>query len=70
MSVVEIYQGTIKCLPAAERLQLATMILNEIPPECMVDYSTEWSDEDMRDASRYSLARAAASMGEEDEDVA
>lgn len=30
-----------------------------------VDFSTEWSDEDMRDITRYSLQRAAASVDEE-----
>ena len=54
MSVTEIYEESIKSLPAVERLQLATIILNDIPPQCMVDYNTEWSDEDLEDFRRAS----------------
>ena len=50
----EIYQEAIRPLAPSERLQLATRILNDIPPECVVDYSEEWSDEDLRDFSRAS----------------
>ena len=41
-------------LPAAARLQLAALILNDIPPESVVDYRTEWSEEDLSDFSRAS----------------
>ena len=49
MTVQEVYDHSIKPLPAAERLQLATLILNDIPPQSVVDYSDEWSEEDLRD---------------------
>jgi hypothetical protein len=58
MNVSEIYTGTIKSMPAADRLRLATMILNDIPPQSIVDYSDEWSEEDCRDAMRVSWSRA------------
>jgi hypothetical protein len=34
-----------------------------------VDYSDEWSEEDMRDFTLHSLRRAAESFGEEAEDA-
>lgn len=65
-----IYQQMIKPLSPSERFKLATMILNDIPPRAVVDYSEEWTEEDMRDAVLYSLRRAAWSFGEEVEDAA
>ncbi len=54
MNVKQIYDHTIKPLPASDRLKLATLILNDIPPQCVVDYSDEWSEEDYRDFSKAS----------------
>jgi hypothetical protein len=67
MAIAELYQEKIKSLSAADRLQLATLILNDISPECMADYSSEWTDEDLRDVTAYSLRRAGASMGEDED---
>jgi hypothetical protein len=53
--VVELYNQMVKPLPASERLQLATMILNDIPPQAVVDYSEEWSEEDIQDLTAASL---------------
>jgi hypothetical protein len=50
-SVEELYAKVVKALPPSERLKLATMILNDIPPQAVVDYSEEWSEEDIRDFS-------------------
>ncbi|HIE53557.1 MAG TPA: hypothetical protein EYP85_17530 [Armatimonadetes bacterium] len=63
----EVYAQLVKPLPVAERLRLATMILNDIPPLALVDYSEEWSEEDMRDITIASLRYAAQSFGEESE---
>jgi hypothetical protein len=52
VSIQEIYDRSIKPLPAADRLRLAALILNDIPPQAVVDYSEEWSAEDFRDFSR------------------
>jgi hypothetical protein len=65
MTVEQLYETAVRALPAPDRLRLATMILNDIPPRAVVDYSEEWTEEDIRDATRYSLQRAAASFGEE-----
>jgi hypothetical protein len=49
MKIEELYEEQIRSLPTAERLRLATMILNDIPPQSVVDYRDDWSDEDLRD---------------------
>ena len=60
MTVEQVYAGIVRPLRAADRLRLATLILNDIPPEAVADYSEEWTEEDMRDATRHSWQRAAA----------
>jgi hypothetical protein len=45
----EIYDQVVKPLPPSERYKLATIILNEISPHAVVDYSDDWSEEDIRD---------------------
>jgi hypothetical protein len=57
MSVQELYDQTIKPLSPAERFQLATLILTNIPPESIVDYSHEWSEEDYEDFKRATWMR-------------
>jgi hypothetical protein len=47
MTVSQIYGQTIKPLSMADRLCLAALILNDIPPHEVVDYSGEWSEEDL-----------------------
>ena len=62
-----IYSQMVKSMPSSERLKLATLILNDIPPQSVVDYSEEWSEQDIRDLTIYSLQYAARSFGEEEE---
>jgi hypothetical protein len=57
MSVQELYQQSIRPLAVAQRLELASMILRDIPPQSLVDYQTEWSDEDLADFSRTTWSR-------------
>ncbi len=64
MTVTEIYEQTIKPLPAAERLRLAKLILGDIPPEWVVDYSDEWSEEDYRDFSSASWQHIEGALKE------
>jgi hypothetical protein len=45
----EVYDQVVKPLPLQERLKLATIILNGIPPQAVVDYSEAWSEQDVRD---------------------
>ena len=51
MTVQQLYEETVRPLPAADRLRLATLILNEIPPQALVDYSDSWSEQDLREFS-------------------
>jgi hypothetical protein len=52
MTVQEMYDSSIKPLPTADRLELASLILREIPRESLVDYNDTWSDEDLHDLNR------------------
>ena len=49
MNVYELYEQTIKALLAAERLRLAVLILNDIPPQSVVDVSESWTEEDLQE---------------------
>ena len=62
----QLYEHSIKPLPVGERLHLARRILNDIPPESVVDFQTHWSEEDLRDVTTYSLQRATASLEDEE----
>ena len=68
MTVEEIYKAT-TVLSANEKLQLARRLLSDIPSESIVDYSETWSEEDIREATLYSLRYADTSLGEEAQDV-
>lgn len=48
----QIYEETKRALTPFELFQLATLLLNDIPPRSFVDYSTEWSDRDLSDFRR------------------
>ena len=63
-TVEGIYAQVVKSLPPSERFKLARLILDDIPPQSVVDYSEEWTEEDMREAALYSFRRAAWSLGE------
>lgn len=49
-----IYDQIVKSLPIAERFKLAQLILTDISPRAVVDYSEEWTEEDMREFSEWS----------------
>lgn len=60
MTVETFYSQSIKPLPTADRLRLATLILEDIPPQALVDFNEAWSDTDLADFQRQSLARSEA----------
>lgn len=64
MTVDEIYQQSIMPLAAGDRLQLARMILNDIPAESFVDYGDVWSDDDLRDFTQAGWQRVEKEVGE------
>ena len=55
-TIQELYEQSVRIRPAAERLQLATMILNDIPPQSVADYSETWTEEDIEDFRNASTA--------------
>ena len=57
MSVRDFYNSTVKPLSTAERLQLARLILDDIPPQSLVDYRSDWTEEDLHDLNRAGLSR-------------
>ena len=64
MSVHEVYEQSIRGLPAADRLQLATLILNDISPKSILDEGDEWTEEDLRDFSRASWNHIERRLGD------
>jgi hypothetical protein len=52
MNVVEFYRSEVKMLPPQERLQLAKLILNDLPDQSMINESSEWTEEDLDDFMR------------------
>jgi hypothetical protein len=71
-TVLELYETHLKPLTVVERLQLAQLLVGDLvksAPRWTIDFSEEWTDEDIRDATRASLAYAAQSFGEEPDDV-
>ena len=60
MTVEAQYAQSIKPLTAVERLRLATLILEDLPPQSFVDYSEEWTDEDLADFTTQAWANLEA----------
>ncbi len=56
-TIQEIYSEVVEILPLNERLQLATMILNDLTNQniSLVNYSDTWTEEDKLDLVNYSL---------------
>jgi len=52
LTLDQLYEQSIKPLPAADRLRLAARILNDISPQSFIDYSEEWSEEDYADFNK------------------
>ena len=69
MTIEEIYQESIKPLPPSERFRLATLILNEISPQSVVDIRDAWNEQDMRDVTAYSRSAIFAAEYPEEDDV-
>jgi hypothetical protein len=66
MTIEEIYDEAIKPLPPSERFRLATLILNEISPQSVVDIRDAWNEQDMMDIAAYSARLFATEYPEED----
>jgi hypothetical protein len=68
-TIDEIYTQVIRTLPPGERLQLATLILNNLAPQnvAVVDESSTWTEEDISDLSKCSLQYAATVYPDDEE---
>lgn len=67
MNVHDLYEQQIKFLSAADRLRLAVLILNEIPPQSVVDVSDIWSEEDLQDFAQASWQHIDQNLDEKDD---
>ena len=65
-TIQDLYALNVRNRPASERLQLAAMILNDIPPQSVADYSETWTDEDIRDFGKASQSYANRRLEEEE----
>jgi hypothetical protein len=64
----ELYQSYVQEMPILERLQLVRLILDDLMATSqtwLVDESDAWSDEDIQDLTRYTLAYATQLPGRE-----
>lgn len=69
MTVLQIFEDQIRPLPEADRLQMATLILNSVAPQMSPGYSDDWSAEDRRALTASTLRHAMASYPEDGEIV-
>ncbi len=67
MNVHDLYEERIKSLSAANRLRLAVLILNEIPPQLVVDESDSWSEEDLQDFAQASWQHLDQRLGDDED---
>jgi hypothetical protein len=68
-AVQEIYTQVISNLPATERLQLATLILNGLVKQdvAVIDDSDTWTEQDQLDLADFSMQYAVTAFSEEEE---
>ena len=57
MTLIDLYNQSIKPLSPAERLRPASLILNDLAATAAVDDGTEWRDADYRDFTNASGSR-------------
>jgi hypothetical protein len=58
----DVYSGAVESLPPSEQLRLASLILQGLAQTSApaLDYSEEWSEEDLRDVVNYAVRNHAA----------
>ena len=67
-TIDEIYNQVIQGFPSAERLRLATLILNNLVQQNSIDDGDTWTEEDVSDLSKFSL-QYAATLYDDDEEL-
>lgn len=71
-TIQAIYENQVKRLPVTERLELMRLIMEDLAqaaPRWVVDVSDIWSDEDLQDLNRASLAYASTTLMEGEDDA-
>jgi hypothetical protein len=64
MSVLELYNQSIRSLPSTERLRLATLILSDIAPP-LPGVRWDWSQEDLGDFQRSTWEHISQTLRED-----
>jgi hypothetical protein len=64
MSVRQLYDRSIKPLPASERLRLAALILNDMAPPLSADERTDWAEADYAEFAAASWREIEQQLGE------
>jgi hypothetical protein len=64
----QVYSNEVSILPPSEQLRLATLILAGLSETsaAAMDFSDEWSDEDLRDLSAFAIQKSAEMASEEE----
>jgi hypothetical protein len=71
MTVEQIYEQTIRALPAGDQIRLASLIMWQFAGTGNLDYSEEWTDDDLREfaaAGQELIERRLRHEEDEDED--
>ena len=61
----ELYSQAVAPMPAAEQLRLASFILEGLDAAGALNCSDQWSDEDIRDLTAFSMTHAMKSEGQD-----
>lgn len=70
MTIEQLYEEAIRGLPVEERIRLASLIMWDSAGEGKLDYSEEWTEEDLREFSAAGwelIERRMDDEGDEDE---
>jgi hypothetical protein len=64
----QVYSNEVSILPPSEQLRLATLILAGLSETsaAAMDFSDEWSDEDLRDLGAFAIQKSAEMASEEE----
>lgn len=66
MTAQDVYSATVQTLAASEQLRLATMMLDGFAGTATaLDYSDQWSSDDVHDITVYAAEHAASHFAEE-----
>ncbi len=66
MTVEQIYEQTIRALPAGDQIRLASLIMWEYAGTGRLDFSEEWTDDDLREFTAAGQELIERRLGEEE----